>query len=55
MIWLVVSDMLYFSIIYGIILPIYSYFSEGWLNHQAGFNGHFHGMCMIFMGLYRVW
>jgi hypothetical protein len=32
MIWLVVSDMLYFSIIYGIILPIYSYFSR-WLKH----------------------
>ena len=51
MIWLVVSDMLYFSIIYGIILPIYSYFSEGWLNHQAVNSVQNPGWLMISPGI----
>ena len=37
--WLVVSNMFYFPFhIYGIILPIDSYFSEGLVNQQPAYN-----------------
>ena len=48
---------LFFPHILGIIIPTDEliFFRGVAKNHQAGFNGHFHGMCMIFMGLDRVW
>ena len=43
--WLVVWNIFFFSIIYGIILPIDEYFSR-WLNHQPGINLRAPELCL---------